>query len=147
MRESERLVHADLQYLIHPRTQFPAGEPLPSFILDDLTSRILAQQVRRGSLALSSASDSTLMDDETEEPTEPAPAPWRHSWSSTRARLFIIARHETMASNGGHRRRESTARAGDVGGAPKSLPMSRQYDSMDSLYGDESPHGMSEAMR
>ncbi|CAD6571711.1 MAG: hypothetical protein TREMPRED_000356 [Tremellales sp. Tagirdzhanova-0007] len=129
-------------YLMHPphqlRTSYPPGSLPPPNALDEITTQILAMS--RPSPSAASSSTSTA---------------WKHSWESTRARLFGIARAESMSAIGGHKRDKSESltiipipasmqpKLSVLGGAS----MNRQQHSMDSLYGEENSQGFSETLR
>lgn len=128
------------QYLSHPprpiRTAYPPGSLPPPNAIDELTSLIL---------------------------TSPA-WPSHRSFSTTRSRIFDLARKTSAQVLGGPRKREIKeginmntgfiCNGGRLGKLqrPKltvlgSANTNRQQHSMDSLYGDSEPGAISEALR
>ncbi|WVN91013.1 uncharacterized protein L203_106259 [Cryptococcus depauperatus CBS 7841] len=126
-------------YLVHPPYPLdvkyvPFTLPPPA-ALDEITTQVFQNRSRNRS------------------PTSPTKRAWKHSWKATRQRLFQIARAESLAAVGGHRRRKSDS----VVPAPGQLEKKGQHsgprlnkhlnDSMDSLFGDEQPGRFSETLR
>ncbi|WVQ76238.1 hypothetical protein IAR50_005903 [Cryptococcus sp. DSM 104548] len=121
-------------YLAHPPQplglNYPPSALLPPAALDVIASQIFVIHSRTNS------------------------SPWQHSWSATRQRLFTIARRESLQAVGGHRRLQSDSIIPRLRGTRDGLAswgsaeMSRRHNhSMDSLYGDEAPREISEALR
>nr|XP_018266804.1 uncharacterized protein I303_00782 [Kwoniella dejecticola CBS 10117]OBR88962.1 hypothetical protein I303_00782 [Kwoniella dejecticola CBS 10117] len=144
-------------YLAHPpralRNAYPPGTLPPPSAIDEITTHLITSEIPS-----TSSSDS----DSTPKCTIAVSSGWRHSWTSTRQRLFDLARKESMDAIGGHRRKISDSiippqedkvdavmkpqrpRLAVLGGGQK---MNRQQHSMDSLYGDEKPQTFQEALR
>lgn len=83
----------------------------------------------------------------------PEPCPdWPHTWSATRDRLFEIARLESRAAVGGHRRNQSESIVPvsvDKRNMPQisfGVPNTRSAGSYDGTYGDKVPT-ITEAVR
>ncbi|ORY34200.1 hypothetical protein BCR39DRAFT_596906 [Naematelia encephala] len=102
-------------YLSAPPRTYPPGSLPPASVLDKMTSELIA---RPG---------------------------WQHAWTQTRARLFLIARQETM----GHAQHPAGGITRPKLAVLGGRGMSRQMHSMDSLYGDddEEAGGFGEALR
>ncbi|WWC85917.1 uncharacterized protein L201_000787 [Kwoniella dendrophila CBS 6074] len=165
-------------YLAHPpralRTAYPPGTLPPPSALDEITTHLITSEARKSpstnndndefiftTKSKKNGGDSPSSDEGTPKCVLPRTA-WRHSWNSTRLRLFNLARKESIQSIGGHQRKESDSiipreeekvdavmkpsrpRLAVLGGGQK---MNRQQHSMDSLYGDEKPQTFQEALR
>ncbi|WVQ93771.1 hypothetical protein IAU59_000849 [Kwoniella sp. CBS 9459] len=163
-------------YLAHPpralRTAYPPGTLPPPGALDEITTQLISHETRKSPpLATTHRSEYLPSSSSSEYDLTPVGlvSTWRHSWASTRQKLFNLARKESMESTGGHRRKESDsmvpslrqiqAQAHEIAEDAKMKPtrprlavlggqkMNRQQHSMDSLYGDEQPQTFSEALR
>ncbi|WVQ62565.1 uncharacterized protein L199_000707 [Kwoniella botswanensis] len=171
-------------YLAHPpralRTAYPPGTLPPPSALDEITTHLINSETRKSPSidndgftfsASASAAGVNLSVNEDMTPTGIVPQSgmrWKHTWHSTRQRLFNLARKESMESIGGHRRQESDSiiplpsqeERGDAVMKPQrprlavlcatgsgGQKMNRQQHSMDSLYGDEKPQTFQEALR
>ncbi|OXG30215.1 hypothetical protein C367_01890 [Cryptococcus neoformans Ze90-1] len=125
---------------------YPPSALPPPAALDEITSQVLETQSRKD-LPTSSRSPKSF---------------WHHTWKSTRQRLFLIARRESMSAIGGHRRQKSdsvipavkkqeNAKLKDGKRSLIDLKAGRvgrhQNDSMDSLFGNEQPGELSETLR
>ncbi|WVW81920.1 hypothetical protein I302_103923 [Kwoniella bestiolae CBS 10118] len=165
-------------YLAHPpralRTAYPPGTLPPPSALDEITTHLINSETRKSpsidnnGFTFSTTSNTKLVNEDiTPTGIIPSSAKWKHSWQSTRQRLFDLARKESMHSIGGHRRQESDSiiplpaeEKGDAVMKPQrprlavlcaigsgGQKMNRQQHSMDSLYGDEKPQTFQEALR
>ncbi|OCF36175.1 hypothetical protein I316_02047 [Kwoniella heveanensis BCC8398] len=161
-------------YLAHPpralRTAYPPGTLPPPGALDEITTQLISHETHK-SPPLSTMYRSEYMSSSSSSGSDITPVgpttSWRHSWSSTRQKLFNLARKESMESTGGHRRKESDSMIPSMSQLQLQEPaedakmkptrprvavlggqkMNRQQHSMDSLYGDEQPQTFSEALR
>ncbi|ADV24960.1 hypothetical protein I305_02283 [Cryptococcus gattii E566] len=137
-------------FLIHPphplNIAYPPSALPPPAALDKITSQVIESQSRKD-LPSSASSPKSF---------------WHHTWRSTRQRLFLIARQESMSAIGGHRRqksdsvipavkKEETAKLKEGKRSLNDLKGGRvgrhQNDSMDSLFGNEQPGELSETLR
>lgn len=149
---SERSIRllTDHQFLMHPphplNIAYPHSALPPPAALDKITSQVIESQSRKD-LSSSASSPKSF---------------WHHTWRSTRQRLFLIARQESMSAIGGHRRqksdsvipavkKEETAKLKEGKRSLNNLKGGRvgrhQNDSMDSLFGNEQPGELSETLR
>ncbi|WVF66143.1 hypothetical protein IAT40_000883 [Kwoniella sp. CBS 6097] len=160
-------------YLAHPpralRNAYPPGTLPPSGALDEITTQLIAHEARKSPpISTTHRSEYLSSSSSGSDFTPIAPiTSWRHSWASTRQKLFNLARKESMESTGGHRRKESDSMIPSISQIQVQEPaedakmkptrprlavlggqkMNRQQHSMDSLYGDEQPQTFSEALR
>lgn len=137
-------------FLMHPphplNIAYPPSALPPPAALDKITSQVIESQSRKD-LSSSASSPKSF---------------WHHTWRSTRQRLFLIARQESMSAIGGHRRqksdsvipavkKEETAKLKEGKRSLNDLKGGRvgrhQNDSMDSLFGNEQPGELSETLR
>lgn len=125
---------------------YPPSALPPPAALDEITSQVIESQSRK-------------------DPSSSSRSPksfWHHTWRSTRQRLFLIARRESMSAIGGHRRQKSDSVIPAVKrqeniklkeGKESLIALKggrvgrHQNDSMDSLFGNEQPGKLSEALR